>query len=121
VNDKMMMQVPAQVKELAEKTVDQAEKAFSAFIDAANKSVEMVPQPGTDISRKTLSITEQNVRAGFEHARKLLHATDLQQIFQIQSEYLKTQMMTAQDQMKQLGDDAIAAANKATSNEPKVG
>ena len=42
MNDKTSMQVPAQVKEFAEKSVEQAEKAFDAFIQAAHKSVEMV-------------------------------------------------------------------------------
>ena len=35
------LEVPAQIKEVAEKTIDQAERSFSAFIEAANKSVSM--------------------------------------------------------------------------------
>lgn len=119
MNDKMNLQVPAQVKELAEKTVEQAEKAFSAFIEAANKSIEMIPHAGTDISKKTLSMTEQNMKAGFDHARKLLHATDLQQFMQLQNEYTKTQFATAQEQMKQLGEEVTASAKKVTSPAPK--
>ena len=120
MNDPMKMQVPPQVKELAEKTVEQAEKAFTAFIEAAHKSVEMVPHPGTDISKKTLSMTEQNMKAGFDHARALLHATDLQHFMQLQSDYLKAQFTTVQEQMKQLGEDVMASAKKvAASNDPK--
>ena len=36
---KFKLEVPAQIKEVAEKAIDQAERGFSAFIDAANKSV----------------------------------------------------------------------------------
>lgn len=115
MNDKPTMQVPAQVKELAEKTVEQAEKAFAAFIEAANKSVELVPHPGTELSKKTISITEQNMKAGFEHARRLVQVTDLQQLMQLQSEFLKTQFTAVQDQMKQLGEEAMASAKKAAS------
>ncbi|QDM19251.1 phasin [Tardiphaga sp. vice352] len=113
----MKMQVPAQVKELAESTVEQAEKAFTTFIEAAHKSVDMVPHPATDISKKTLSLTEQNMKTAFDHARNLLHATDLQHFMQIQSDYLKTQFTTAQEQMKQLGGDMMASAKTAASNE----
>ena len=120
MNDKMMMQVPPQVKELAEKTVEQAEKAFHAFIEAAHKSVEMFPHPGTEISKKTISMTEQNMKAGFDHARNLLQASDLQHFMQIQSEYLKTQLSTAQEQMKQLGQDVMASAKKVSSGESKI-
>ena len=115
MNDTTKMQVPPQVKELAEKTVEQAEKAFSAFIEAAHKSVEMVPHPGTDISKKTLSMTEQNMKAGFDHARALLHATDLQHFMQLQSDYLKAQFTVVQHQMKQLGEDVMTSAKKVAS------
>ena len=116
MNDKTAMQVPAQVKELAEKTVEQAEKAFHTFIEAAHKSVDMVPNPATDFSKKTLSLTEQNMKAAFDHARKLLQATDVEHFMQIQSDYLKTQFTTAQEQMKQLAEDAMSTAKKAASN-----
>ena len=41
------LEVPAELRELAEKTIDQAEKAFGMFFDAAGKSMESVPSPGT--------------------------------------------------------------------------
>ena len=102
MDPKMMMQVPDAVRDLAEKSVDQAEKAFNAFLDAANKSVAVVPHPGTEISKKTLSMAEQNMKAAFEHARKLLHAKDFQSAMQLQAEFLKQQVAAASDQMKQV-------------------
>ena len=83
------LEVPTELRDLAEKTIDQAEKAFGMFFDAANKSVTSISSPGTQISKQALSFTEQNMKAAFEHARKLVHATDLQQAMQIQSEFLK--------------------------------
>jgi hypothetical protein len=46
---------------------------------------------GTELSKQALSFTEQNMKAAFDHARKLVQATDLQQAMQIQSEFLKSQ------------------------------
>ena len=57
------LEIPAQIKEVAEKTIDQAERGFSAFIEAANKSVSMIRNPTTDMSLKALSHTEQNMKA----------------------------------------------------------
>jgi hypothetical protein len=37
VDPKMKMEVPEQVREFAEKSVDQAEKAISSFMDAAGQ------------------------------------------------------------------------------------
>jgi len=84
------LEVPAELRDLAEKTIDQAERAFGMFFEAATKSVASIPTPGTEISKQALSFTEQNVKAAFEHARKLVHATDLQQAMQIQSEFLRS-------------------------------
>ena len=98
------LQVPAQIKEVAEKTIDQAERGFSAFIEAANKSVSMVPNPTTDMSLKALSLTEQNMKAAFDHAKKLLQAKDLQEAMRLQAEFLKAQHETATEQLKEMGN-----------------
>lgn len=43
MDPKLTMEVPAQVREFAEKSVDQAEKAISSFMDSASKSVANDP------------------------------------------------------------------------------
>ena len=98
------LEVPAQIKEVAEKTIDQAERGFRAFIEAANKSVSMIPNPTTDMSLKALSLTEQNMKAAFDHAKKLLQANDLQEAMRIQAEFLKAQYETATEQLKEMGN-----------------
>ena len=98
------LEVPAQIKEVAEKTIDQAERGFRAFIEAANKSVSMIPNPTTDMSLKALSLTEQNMKAAFDHAKKLLQAKDLQEAMRLQAEFLKAQYETATEQLKEMGD-----------------
>jgi phasin len=95
-------EVPAELRELAEKTIDQAEKAFGMFFEAAGKSITSVPSPGTEISKQALSLTEQNLKAAFDHARKLVHATDLQEAMRIQSEFLKSQFTNAGEHMRQM-------------------
>jgi phasin len=108
------LEVPAELRELAEKTIDQAEKAFGMFFDAAGKSMASVPTPGTEISRQALSFTEQNMKAAFEHARKLVHATDLQEALQIQSEFLKSQFTNAGEHMRQITGGVMSAAKDAS-------
>ncbi len=103
------LEVPTELRDLAEKTIDQAEKAFGMFFDAANKSIASVPSPGTEMSKQALSLTEQNMKAAFEHARKLVHATDLQQAMQIQSEFLKSQFTNAGEHMRQITGGVMSA------------
>jgi phasin len=110
MDPKMTMQVPEVVREVAEKAVEQTEKAFDAFLSAANNSVGMIPGPATDISKKTLALTERNMKVAFEYARKLLHAKDMQEIMQIQGDFFKNQLAAAEEQMKQMGSGAVSAA-----------
>ena len=108
------LEVPAELRDLAEKTIDQAEKAFGLFFDAASKSIGSSPNPGADISKQALSFTEQNMKAAFEHARRLVHATDLQQAMQIQSEFLRSQFTNAGEHMRQITGGVMSAAKDAT-------
>jgi phasin len=108
------LEVPAELRDLVEKTIDQAEKAFGMFFDAANKSVTSMPAPGTEISKQALTFTEQNMKAAFEHARKLVHATDLQQALQIQSEFLRSQFTNAGEHMRQITGNVMSATKDAT-------
>jgi phasin len=96
------LEVPAELRDLTEKTIDQTEQAFRMFFEAANKSVASAPGPTAAISKQALSFTEQNMKAAFEHARKLVHATDLQQAMQIQSEFLRSQFTNAGEHMRQM-------------------
>ena len=111
------IEVPAELRDLVEKTIDQTEKAFGMFFDAANKSVTAVSSPGSEISKQALTFTEQNMKAAFEHARKLVHATDLQQAMQIQSEFLRSQFTTAGDHMRQITGGVMSAAKDATKRQ----
>ena len=111
------LEVPAELRDLAEKTIDQAEKAFGMFFDAAGKSMTSMPGAGTEISRQALSFTEQNMKAAFEHARKLVHATDLQEAMRIQSEFLRSQFTNAGEHMRQITGGVMSAAKDATKGQ----
>jgi phasin len=108
------LEVPNELRELAEKTIDQAEKAFTMFFDAASKSMATVPGAGTEISKQALSFTEQNLKSAFEHARKLVHATDLQEAMRIQSEFLRSQFTSAGDHMRNITGEVMSAAKDLT-------
>ena len=110
------LEVPAELRDLAEKTIDQAEKAFGMFFDAAGKSMTSMPGAGTEISKQALSFTEQNMKAAFEHARKLVHATDLQEAMRIQSEFLRSQFTNAGEHMRQITGGVMSAAKDATKS-----
>jgi phasin len=107
------LEVPAELRDLADKTIEQAEKAFGMFFEAATKSMNSVPGGDTEISKQALTFTEQNMRAAFEHARKLVHVTDLQQAMQLQSDFLRSQFTNAGDHMRQITGAVMSKATDA--------
>jgi len=54
------------------------------------------------------------MRSAFEHARKLVHATDLQEAMRIQSEFLRSQFTNAGEHMRQITGNIVSGkdANK---------
>ena len=108
------LEVPTELRYMAEKAIEQAEKAFGMFFDAANKSIASIPHPATEVSKQALSFAEQNMKASFDHARKLIHAADLQEAMQIQSEFLKSQFTNAGEHMKKVTGEMVSAAKDAS-------
>ena len=113
------LEVPAELRDLTEKAIDQTEQAFRMFFEAANKSVAAVPGPTATISKQALSFTEQNMKAAFEHARRLVQAPDLQQAMQIQSEFLRSQFTNAGEHMRQMTSGMMSGAVDASGGKTR--
>ena len=115
-------EIPAEMRDFAEKSVEQARKAFEGFIGAAQKAVGSVegnaftvPAGVKDIGAKAMAHAESNVKAAFDHAQKLVHAKDLQEVMQLQAEFLKSQMANLQEQAKEIGTTVQKAVTPKSS------
>ena len=103
-------QVPAEMRDFAEKSVDQARKAFEGFMGAAHKAVGSMDAAGNPVaasakgvSEKAMSYTQTNVNAAFDLAQKMVKAKDLNEVMALQAEYVKSQMVAIQSQAKDMG------------------
>jgi phasin len=115
-------EIPPQVREMAEKSVDEAKKAFDGFVTQAQKAVTAIEgqasaaQAGAkDFNSKAISFAEANVAASFEFAQKLVRAGDINEVVRLQTEYVQSQMKAFTEQAKELG----AAATKAMTDAAK--
>ncbi len=109
---KMTMEVPPQVREFARKSVDQAEKAVTTFMESANKSVAMAPGSMSDAAKQALALTEANLKSSFDHARKLMEAKDIQEVMQLQTEFLRSQFGIATEQFRKITSGAAGGGDK---------
>jgi phasin len=111
------LEVPAELRDLAEKSIEHAERAFEMFFDAAAKSMSSVPGPAADISKQALTLTEQNMKTAFEHARQLVHATELEEAMRIQSEFLRSQFTNAGEHMRDITARMMNVGRKPTQGQ----
>jgi len=100
--------VPNDLRDFAERSVEQARKAFEGFLAVAQRAAGEAGAPGLggakSVAAHVVGYTEQNVNAAFDLASKLVRAKDPQEAFALQSEYLKSQMAALQAQAKDLGE-----------------
>jgi phasin len=103
-------EIPNELRDFAERSVDQARKAFEGFLSVAQRAsgaagdATNTSQSGAkSVGAHVLSYTERNVNAAFDLAQKLVRAKDPQEALALQSEYLKTQLAVLQEQAKELG------------------
>jgi hypothetical protein len=106
------LEVPAELRQLAEKTIDQAERAFGLFFDAARESAATAPASVAEISKQVLAFSEQSLKMSFEHARMLTSTTKLQDAASAQAELVKRQIAGAEQHIREL---ARASASKGST------
>jgi hypothetical protein len=96
-------QVPAELRELAERTIDQAEKAFGLLFDAARRSNLDGTGTAAKLSKQVLAFSEESLKTSFEHARSVASTASLQAIATSQSELVKRQIAGAERHIRELG------------------
>jgi phasin len=117
--------IPNDMRKFAEQSVDQARKAFDGFIAAAHQAVSdmegraQAARSGVmEMSGRAMSFAERNMTESFEFAKSLVRAKDVEEVLKLQTDYVKKQIATLQEQAKELTDSATKAAKDVTSQKP---
>ncbi len=119
-------EIPGEMRDFAEKSVDQARKAFEGFVGAAQKAAGQADETTASmtsnvkaVGSKAMSFAETNIRAAFDHAQKLVRAKDMTEVMSLQSEFLRAQMSNMTEQAKEIGTSlqTAAKANVQTATE----
>jgi phasin len=118
-------EVPTDMRKFAEQSVEQARKAFDGFIAAAHQAVSDMEgrahaaRSGVmEMSGRAMTFAERNMAESFDFAKNLVRAKDVEEVLKLQTEYVKKQIATLNDQAKELAESASKAAKDVTG--PKV-
>ena len=120
MNQPLDFEIPASVRDLASKSVDQAREAYNRFIEAARqahdvvlKSSDVIAAGAREINEKAVKYTEANLQANFELAQRLVHAKDIKEALDIQNQFARQQMETFAHQAQELTRLVAQSAQKA--------
>ncbi|BBF92077.1 phasin [Blastochloris tepida] len=110
------LDVPPELRDFAEKSVEQTKKAVDSYLSAAQKAVgtlegsaEAMQSGIKDLGKKAMTFAEVNVASSFDLAQKLVRAKDVQDVMRIQAEFVQEQMKVLSEQAKELGTIAQKA------------
>ena len=106
-------EIPADMRTLAEKSVEQAKQAFDIFISAAQHAVSAAEiqvanaQAGAkEMGELAIGFAERNIASSFAFAQKLLQLKDPQDVVALHTDYVNSQIATLTDQAKELSKRA---------------
>ena len=108
--DNPSFEIPPELREIAEKNVEQARVAYGQFMDfVANAMGAWANSAGgaemtgfRAVQEKAVAFAKENAERSFALASELARAKDVQEVLNLQSRYAQTQMQTFAIQAQQL-------------------
>ena len=121
--EKQDFQIPQELREFAEKNIEQARVAYGQLTEAMTQAVRAWSAPSTVVASgfkvvqdRAIQFAKENADAGFALASELAKAKDLQDILRLQSNFAQTQMQSYARQAQELGG---LMAEAMRSSKPK--
>ncbi len=119
-------ELPDQMRDMADKSVEQARKAIGQYLDATQEAVakaegsaRTVRDGAAEVSRQALAFVEENVNASFDFAHRLVQARTVEEIAALQKEFLARQMAGMTEQGKNIGSMMGRAATEVMDKAKK--
>jgi len=104
-------EISPQIRELAEKNVEQVRQFYEQWMQGVTKAMSMwsatpagQAAPGFDgLQNRAVQFAKDNAEAAFALAQELARAKDLQHLMTLQSQYAQAQMKAFTTQTQELG------------------
>lgn len=116
----MNFEIPAEMRALAEKSVEQARQAFETFMTAATQAASTADRQAAgaragvkEVGELAVRFAERNVASSFEFAQHLVRAKDSQEVMALHADYVKRQVAALTEQTKELTKEAAKMTGAA--------
>ena len=109
--EKPPFEIPPELRDFAEKNVEQARVAYGQFMDFLAQAMgAWAGSPGSAempgfkaVQEKAVAFAKENAERSFALASEIARAKDVQEVLTLQSRYAQTQMQTYALQAQELG------------------
>ncbi len=97
---------PLLLSEMMSQGFEQTRKAMETYAELFQKTMKASPLFNADLNKRTTTYIEKNIAAANEFIQKVSHAKDVQSLWQIQTDFIKTQWKNYIEQMKDIRESA---------------
>ena len=120
--EKQAFEIPQELRELAERNVEQARMASGQMMEAMTQAMNAWTSAPSGamtsgfkaVQERAIEFAKENADAGFALANELTKAKDLQEVLRLQSKFAQELMQTYAGQAQDLGR-LMAEATRSTS------
>ena len=113
-------EIPKEMRQMAEASVEQARKAFDKFMTNAQATAGTIEERratvragAKEVGAKAVSFAEKNVQASLDYAQSLLKAKDLPEVMKLHGDFIQGQMRALAEQASEMGQIVSRAAMDA--------
>jgi phasin len=106
-------EIPAEMRALAERSMEQAKQAFDSFCSATQQAISTADRQAAgakNVGELAMRFAERNIASSFAHAERLVRARDSQEVLTLHADYVKGQVSAFADQAKELTKQAAKTA-----------
>jgi phasin len=114
------LEIPAEMRAFAEKSVEQARQALDGFISVAQHAVTTADRQAAgaragaqELGRLAVNFAERNIATSFDFAQRLVRAKDTDEVLAVHADYVKKQVAALNEQAKELSQQAAKLAETA--------
>jgi hypothetical protein len=114
-------EIPTDMRKMTEQSLEQVKTAINAYLKFFKSNVPESVMGSSALSDKILNYAERNVASAFEFAQRLAQVSNVQDIFMLQTEFMRAQMQAMADQAKDLAETTTQALTDSLKTPPKGG
>jgi hypothetical protein len=110
------LEISTDMRKMTEQSLEQVKNAIHGYLRFIKRAVPGNVGGGPELTNKILGYAERNVASVFEFAQRLVQAKDVNELANLQMEFIKAQMQAMTEQARDLSNTAMNTLTEGAKN-----